>query len=44
MTITINNTPVAGPTASFTVTPNPAPARTVAVFDAAASVDATSYE
>ena len=43
-TITINRTVVAGPTASFTVTPNPVPARTVAVFDATASINATSYE
>jgi hypothetical protein len=43
-TITINRPTGAGPTASFTVTPNPVQARTVAVFDATASVDAAGYE
>ena len=33
-----------GPTASFTVTPNPVQARTAALFDATASVNATSFE
>ena len=42
--VTINRTAVAGPTASFTVTPNPVQARTVAVFDATASVNASTYE
>ena len=44
LTITINRTAVTGPTASFTVTPNPVQARTAALFDATASVDAVSYE
>jgi hypothetical protein len=43
-TITINRTLVTGPTASFTVTPNPVQARSVAVFDATSSVNAAGYE
>jgi PKD domain len=43
-TITINGPVGSGPTASFTVTPNPVQARTVALFDATASVNATGYE
>jgi PKD domain len=43
-TITINRPVGAGPTASFTVSPNPVRARTVAVFDATASVGAAGHE
>jgi PKD domain-containing protein len=43
-TITIVRAAGASPTASFTVTPNPVQARTAALFDATASVNATSFE